>query len=147
MQKIIFFFMAILCSTFGLVAQTQMGTIKGTVAYFGGALPNVLVRADSYLKAPTIMSRTDTAGNYQLSLPVGDYHISFFLEGHYEREINKVTVKANETLVLNQVLSPILIYAPDETSAAGDSHTATEASRATMSKSIPTTAPPPPPAA
>lgn len=137
MQKIIFFSMAILCSTFGLVAQTQIGTIKGTIDYFGGTLPNVLVRADSYLKAPTVMSRTDSKGNYELSLPVGDYHLSFFLEGYIEKKIDKLTVKANETTVLNQTLHPIMELVPDESSMGADLNAAKATPRATMNRHIP----------
>ena len=144
MQKIIFFFVTILGSTFGLVAQTQMGTIKGTVKDPNGTLQNVLVRADSYLKTPTVISRTDTAGNYELSLSIGDYHLSYFREGYGEEKINKVTVKANKTIVLNQTLHPISNIAP-ETSSKNSLNTTTSTSRTTMSKNTPPAVPPSPP--
>jgi outer membrane receptor protein involved in Fe transport len=84
------------------IAQNK-GTISGVLT--DKEMNNeVLPFANVLIKGTTISANTDIDGKYSLSVNPGTYTIIFSFVG-YESVEKPVTVKANETVTLNQVLS------------------------------------------
>jgi uncharacterized membrane protein len=96
-----FLFIALFICTIS-IAQNK-GTISGVLTdkeTNNAALPfaNVLI------KGTNISANTDIDGKYSLSIDPGNYTVIFSFVG-YESVEKPVTVKANETTTVNQVLS------------------------------------------
>ncbi|MFZ0597778.1 MAG: TonB-dependent receptor [Flavobacterium sp.] len=84
------------------IAQTK-GTISGVLTD-KETNNEVLPFANVLLKGTNISANTDIDGKYSLSVNPGNYIIIFSFVG-YESVEQPVTVKSNETITVNQVLS------------------------------------------
>ncbi|MDP5105854.1 MAG: TonB-dependent receptor, partial [Polaribacter sp.] len=99
MKKFLFIILLILSQ----VLSAQQGTLKGTLTdkeTNNEPLPftNVLI------KGTTIGATTDFDGNYSLKVPAGNHIVVFSFLGY--KEIQKsFSIKAGETVVINQILS------------------------------------------
>ncbi|WP_339661307.1 TonB-dependent receptor [uncultured Polaribacter sp.] len=99
MKKVLFIILLILSQ----VLSAQQGTLKGTLTdkeTNNEPLPftNVLI------KGTTIGATTDFDGNYSLKVPAGNHIVVFSFLGY--KEIQKsFSIKAGETVVINQILS------------------------------------------
>ena len=90
--------MLVLCQ----LSFSQKGTVKGTLTdkdMNNEPLPfaNVIV------KGSTVGTTTDENGKYELSVPTGNQVITFSFIGYETIEV-PVTIKANETIILNKAL-------------------------------------------
>ncbi len=96
-----FLFIALFICTIS-IAQNK-GTISGVLT--DKEMNNeVLPFANILIKGTNISANTDIDGKYSLSVNPGNYTIIFSFVG-YETVEKPVTVKANETVTVNQVLS------------------------------------------
>ena len=96
-----FLFIALFICTIS-IAQNK-GTISGVLT--DKEMNNeVLPFANILIKGTNISANTDIDGKYSLSVNPGNYTIIFSFVG-YETVEKPVTVKANETITVNQVLS------------------------------------------
>ncbi|WP_281310725.1 TonB-dependent receptor [Flavobacterium flavigenum] len=84
------------------IAQNK-GTISGVLTD-KETNNEVLPFANILIKGTNISANTDIDGKYSLSVNPGDYTLVFSFVG-YESVEKPVTVKANETITVNQVLS------------------------------------------
>lgn len=96
-------FLVIILLILSQVISAQQGTLKGTLTdkeTNNEPLPftNVLI------KGTTIGTTTDFDGNYSLKVPAGNHIVVFSFLGY--KEIQKsFSIKAGETVVINQILS------------------------------------------
>lgn len=85
-----------------LQAQSPTGTVQGTVKDAAG---NPLAGASVKVNESGKGSAADNAGNYQLSLAPGTWHLVFAYIGHLQQTIT-VTVTANTRIIQDVSLSP-----------------------------------------
>ena len=99
MKKILFIILLVLSQ----ITTAQQGTLKGVISdkeTNNEPLPftNVLI------KGTTIGVTTDFDGNYTLKVPAGNHIVVFSFLGY--KEVQKsFTIKAGETIIINQILS------------------------------------------
>lgn len=99
MKKLIVITLLSLCN---LAFSQDKGTVTGTVTdkeMNGEALPF----ANVFIKGTSIGATTDMEGKYTLSVPTGNQTIVFSFVG-YQTVEKLITVKTNETLIVNQEL-------------------------------------------
>ncbi|CAL2102593.1 TonB-dependent receptor [Tenacibaculum sp. 190130A14a] len=109
MKKILF--ITLFCFTSFVFSQSK-GTVAGTVT--DKELNNEpLPFANVFIKGTTIGGTTDIDGKYTLSAPEGNQTIVFSFVGYQTIE-KQIIVKANETLVVDQVLGASEGVALDE---------------------------------
>ncbi len=87
-------------SMFAFAAFAQQATLKGNLTDAGGSKESLIGASVAEGKTGTA---TDENGNYQLQLAPGAHRIEFSYIG-YESVVKNVTVKANETVVLDVTL-------------------------------------------
>lgn len=92
---------ALLTSLFTF-AQSPSGTVKGTVRSPSGTpLSRVSVQAANSGKGAS----TDENGTYTLTLPAGNYEISYSAPGHTTQTVS-VTITPGATIVQDIILAP-----------------------------------------
>ena len=99
MRKILF--VAILLIT-QIIAAQDKGTVKGLLTD-KETNNDPLPFANVFIKNTTIGASTDFDGNYLLKVPAGNHTIVFSFVG-YETIEKPITVKAGETITLNQAM-------------------------------------------
>ena len=100
MKKVLFITLLVVSQIF--VAQDK-GTIKGLLTD-KEANNEPLPFANIIVKGTSIGTTTDFDGNYVLKVPVGNHIITFSFLG-YKTVEKPVIVKANETIIVNQLMS------------------------------------------
>ncbi|MCB0472127.1 MAG: carboxypeptidase-like regulatory domain-containing protein, partial [Flavobacteriaceae bacterium] len=92
----------VLIFTQSVFAQ-QKGNVKGIILdkEMGG---EPLAFADVSVKDAKVSSQTDFDGNYFLNIKEGTYTLQVTFAGYEKVEIPNVTIKAGETLTLNNVM-------------------------------------------
>jgi len=95
------FLLVILFTTIFVFGQSPSGTVKGTVRSPSGTpLSRVSVQAANSGKAAS----TDENGNYTLSLPAGNYEITYSATGHAPQTVS-ITITPGATLVQDIILA------------------------------------------
>jgi hypothetical protein len=73
----------LLLSTFSVLAQSQRGTIDGTVFdRIGHTVASAAVEAKNNVTGAVFTGESDGQGVYSLSLPAGTYEVSVSAAGH-----------------------------------------------------------------
>ncbi|NJD60839.1 MAG: hypothetical protein FIA98_15710, partial [Anaerolineae bacterium] len=93
-----------------LTSCGPMGTLEGTVTAAGSGTPiaNAMVQAVGTER--TFETRTDAAGQYSMSLPVGTYTINVSAYSFLPASIPGVVIQENLTTTLNVALDPAPSY-------------------------------------
>ena len=109
--------LAILVAALPLSAQTQTGTLTGTVSQEGTGLPGVRISVSSPKLQGVRTTETDVNGNYNLAaLPPGQYTVNFEMEGMQTvtRTVNVTlagTARADADMKLSSVAEAITVTA------------------------------------
>ena len=100
MRKILFFTLLIFTQ---IIVSQDKGTIKGLLTD-KEANNEPLPFANIIVKGTTIGATTDFDGNYVLKVPAGNHIIVFSFLG-YKTVEKPVSIKANETIIVNQLMA------------------------------------------